>query len=155
MELAGFDEYPDMFGVEWNLGSINVTTASHKGSSEYDLTTAISDQGLSSPYAYNGIEGRISGSPCREASQSHLELTVVLPPASTLTDARQAVMPPSLEPEERNQASPESKRRPRISPAKWERIRPTFATLYQDQYKTLAETRRILEEEHSFIASYV
>lgn len=153
MEFADFDEYPEMLGVEWAFGPLDVTTISHKGCSEHDMTTAISGQGLSSPYAQSGKEGGATRSPCAEPSQSHLGLAFVLPPALASTDARLPVIPSGLEPGHIDQAISELKQRPRISPAKWQQIRPTFATLYRDQYKTLAETMRILEEEHGFKAS--
>lgn len=52
-----------------------------------------------------------------------------------------------------NHPRPETRRRPRISPNKWEEIRPAFTELYIGQYKTLAETMKILSERYGFTAS--
>ena len=153
MELAGFDDHHEMFEIDGSLRPMDITATLHRGLSEHDMTTPLSDQDLSSPYAYNGTAEGIAGPQSGEASQSYPGLAFALPPPLTPRDDRQAVVPSSLTPEKEDQASPESKRRPRISPTKWEQIRPAFAALYRDQYKTLAETRRILEEEHDFKAS--
>ena len=153
MEYDGFDEYPEIYEIDWTLGPPGFTTVPHKNSSRHHVTATTTDQAFSSPYAYNGTEGRTPGTPCGEASQSQLELPLVLPPALSLTDAKAVTPSSGLEPGGKDEVSLESKRRPRISPAKWEQIRPIFAALYRDQYKTLADTRRILEEEYGFKAS--
>jgi len=42
--------------------------------------------------------------------------------------------------------------RTRISPAEWERHKPTIKKLYLDENRSLVQTKRILKEEHNFDA---
>ncbi|KAL9118171.1 MAG: hypothetical protein Q9187_005290, partial [Circinaria calcarea] len=112
MELAGFDDYPEIFEIDWSLDPLGIATTPHRDPSEHNMATPISAQDPSSPSAFNDVEKGTVGVQSGEASQSPPKLAFALPPPLTPTDDRQAVMPSSLTPEIEDQASPESKRRP-------------------------------------------
>ena len=52
-------------------------------------------------------------------------------------------------------ASPTSSLRRRYPQEKWDAVQPIIQLLYIDQGLPLSETRKIMEEKHGFVASYV
>ncbi|MCJ1237292.1 hypothetical protein MMC14_005277 [Varicellaria rhodocarpa] len=64
------------------------------------------------------------------------------------------VLPPSAPPTTEAQ-EPQSLSRRRYTPERWTEVRPTIQGLYIDHGFSLCKTRKIMEEQHEFVASYV
>ena len=149
-----FNPYFQGDDEEWTGNSLNRSSTTQETSSYPYMPLVNSNRYDSLPYTHSqNSPDRGSSSSYARAAKDHKDPNSS--PSSTSSRTLHTSMHQSPQLGDANPSRREQRRRPRISPNKWEEIRPAFTELYIGQYKTLAETMGILSEMHGFNASYV
>ena len=138
---------------EWTRSSANPTlTAQVTTSYPYMPPVSLSRYGAALSYTHShNFEEHDSPLGNTRAANEHNDPNSS--PSSTSSRVLHGPIQQQPDRDDVNHPKPETRRRPRISPKKWEGIRPAFTELYIGQYKTLAETMKILSERYGFTAS--